>query len=354
MAYNFIGESPDPLPLPPGLVIDPKRFIGTNGPMPSKGPPLESRNESPKQLKVRYMKTKPDGRLKAETLLIDDLPEFVTVRYMILQIREMLRISPRHPVELRYWGEPLELTGTGADGEEQIERTLAYYSIKEHSELNVVIKPLLPLAQARQHRQCEPNVNRLRVVSHKLASPIPIEGIVPELRIRDLKAAIVEWLKKNPIYLVRGPPRPGIMCATAIDLMKVGDQYFERKNLKPADLVNAVEVPAATNVEVKAGDHFIKDSAGGAAKGKGPAGMRRVSDGLVGTLQEPDFWEMKLDEETMPMIQFDGFNLPDDSLVSSHGFVNHELVFLHFRLPWEPDDPKPVAKEGGGKGKKKK
>jgi len=327
MAYNFIGQSPDPLPLPPGLVLDSKRFIGTNGPMPSKGPPLDSRNQSPKQLKVRYMKTRPDGRLKAESLIIEDLPENVTVRYMLWQIREMLQISPRHPVELRYWGEPLELLGTGVEGEEVHDRRLAYYSIKEHSELTVVVKPLLPQAQARQHPQCETNVQRLRVMSHKLGAAIPIEGIVPELRVRDLKAAIVEWLKKNPIYLVRGPPKPGIMCTT----------------------------PDGTTVEVKAGDHFVKDSGGGAAaKGKGPPGMRRVSDGLVGAMQEPDIWEMKLDElEQKPALQFNGFTLPDDTLVSQHNFVNHEILYLQFTLPWEPDDPKPIAKEGGG-GKKKK
>lgn len=326
MAYNFIGESPDPLPMPPGLRLDPRRFIGHNGPMPSKGPPLEQRTDSPKALKVKYNRVDAEGRLKPEILMIEDLPEHVTVRHMHWQMHEMLRLSPRHPLQLRYWGEPLELLGTGVDGEEHFDRPLSYYSIKEHSELTVVVKPLLPLAQARNHPMCDPNLARLRVVSHKLGAPIPIEGIVPELRVRDLKLAIVEWLKKNPIFLVRGPPRPGIMCTTA----------------------------DGTQVEVKAGEHFVKDASGGAAaKGKGPPGLRRVSDGLVGALQEPDVWEMKLDEaEQKPSIQFNGLPLPDDSLVNSHGLVNHEIIYLNFALPWEENDPKPAAKEGGGKKKK--
>ena len=101
MAYNFIGESPDPLPgvkggdtlLLDGLKLESKRFIGANGPLPSKGPPLVARKESPKQLKVRYMSTKADGRLKPETLIMDELPDNVTVRYMMWQMHEHLRLS---------------------------------------------------------------------------------------------------------------------------------------------------------------------------------------------------------------------------------------------------------------------
>lgn len=290
--------------------------------MPSKGPPLESRNVSPTCLKVRYMATRADGRLKPEQLTIEELPENVTVRYMVWLIREMLKISPRHPVELRYWGEPLEFTGeTGED------RRLSYYSIKEHSELSVVVKPALSPTMARNHPMCEPNATRLRVASHKLGAAIPIEGLVPEMRVRDIKATIIEWLKKNPIFLVRGPPRPGIMCTK----------------------------PDGTTEEVRPGEHFVRDSGGGGGgKGKGaPANLRRVSDGLVGALQEADFWEMKLDEqEQKPSIHFNGFPLPDDSYVASHGLVNHEILYLNFWLPWEENDPKPVEKAGGGKKKK--
>lgn len=330
MAYNFIGESPDPLPMPPGLRLDARRFIGGNGPMPSKGPPLAERKLSPKQLKVRYMATRPDGRLKPETLQIDDLPENVSVRYMMWQMYEMLKISPRHPVELRYWGEPLELFGTGAAGEEHLDRPLSYYSVKDHSELTVVVKPLLPTSQARQNPLCDYNLTRLRVASHKLGAPIPVDlttGMsLAEMKVRHLKEALVEYLKKNPIYLVRGPPRPGIMCTTA----------------------------DGTTVEVKAGDHFVKDTGGAAGgKGKGPPGLRRLSDGLTGALQEADVWEVKLDDvEQMPSIQFGGFPLSDESLITEHQFVNHEIIYLNFKLPWEENDPKPVPKAAGGKKKK--
>ena len=93
--YNFIGESPDPLPVPPGLRLESKRFIGGNGPMPSKGPPLEQRNNSPKQVTVRYMATRPDGRVKPDTRIIDELPPNVTVRYMMWQMLEMLELRSR-------------------------------------------------------------------------------------------------------------------------------------------------------------------------------------------------------------------------------------------------------------------
>ena len=336
MAYNFIGESPDPLPMPPGLRLEPKRFIGGNGPMPSKGPPLDQRHVSPKQLKVRYMATRPDGRLKPETLLIEDLPDNVSERYMMWQMYEMLNISPRHPLELRFWGEPLELFGTGVDGEEHLDRPLSYYSIKEHSEVTVVVKPLLPLHQARKNPLCDYNLTRLRVASHKLGASIPVDlttGNLADMKVRSIKDALVDYLKKNPIYLVRGPPRPGIL-------------------LTKAD---------GETAEVRAGDHFVKDTGGAAAggKGKGPPGLRRVPDPrdpltgmpspLSGALQEADVWEMKLGEEELPSIQFNGFPLSDDSLITSHQFVNNEIIYLNFKLPWEENDPKPVPGAKGGK-----
>ena len=208
--YSFIGESPDPLPLPPGMTTKPQRFVGPGGVVPSKGPPLAQRIVSPTQLKIRYMKTDPEGRLKPESLLIEELPEGVTVRYMIMQVREMLALSPRHPIELRYFGEPLQLINDYNDalGELPTDRELSFYSIKDHSEITVVVKPLLTPAQARVHPQVDPNCNRLRIVSHKLAAPIPIEGIIPsEMKIRDLMFSLTEWLKKNPTISSEGPRR---------------------------------------------------------------------------------------------------------------------------------------------------
>ena len=41
------------------------------------------------------------------------------------------------------------------------------------------------------------------------------------------------------------------------------------------------------------------------------------------------------------------------SLITEHGLVNNELIYLNFRLPWEENDP-PIAPKGAGGGKKKK
>ena len=57
--------------------------------------------------------------------------------------------------------------------------------------------------------------------------------------------------------------------------------------------------------------------------------------------------------EQKPSIQFNGFVMPDDSLLNSHGLYNHEIIYLSFWLPWEENDPKPAPGAGGG-GKKKK
>ena len=83
--------------------------------------------------------------------------------------------------------------------------------------------------------------------------------------------------------------------------------------------------------------------------------LGNVADRVLFEDDKVRIWEMKLEpEEQKPCLLHNGFTLPDDSLVSSHGLVHNELLYLNFVAPWEPDEP--AAKAGGDKGggKKKK
>ena len=328
MAYTFIGASPNPLPLPSGLALDSRRFAGTSA------IPPEQKPRSPTKLRVKYTITDKEGRIKTEVTLLDPLPQDCTVRDLQSMMHEHLNLSPRHPIELRYWGQPLEAFGTGVKGQEQMDRPLAYYAIKDHSELTVVIKPMMGMGQARALARPDGQVSRLRIMSHKLGAPIPLEELTPELTVGDLKRKIKEYLARAPIFLVRGPtppvPNPPPVPLTLMEPLADG----------------------TAAVDAKVGDHFVQDT-GGAAKGKGGGALKRVSDGQVGTLVETDIWKFQIEPEQKPTLQYAGFVLDDESLVTSHGFMNNEIINLNFVAPWEPDEPIPPP-GGGGKGKKKK
>ena len=329
MAYTFIGASPNPLPLPHGLELDSRRFAG------SSSIPREQRPNAPSKLKVKCRYTDPEGRIKTETTIISPLPEGCTVRDLQSLMHEHMKISPRHPIELRYWGKALEmLGGMGDKGQEDMERPLAYYAIKDHSEVTVVVKPILSLVQAHALARSDGVVTRLRIVSHKLGTPIPLEELTPDLKIGDLKVKIKEYLGRAPIFLVRGPTPPVT-------------------NPPPSPLVLAEPLAdGTTQVDAKVGDHLVMDTGGGGAKGKGGGALKRLSDGTVGTMAETDIWKFAIEPEQKPTLQYEGFVLDDESLISSHGWLNNEIVILNFVAPWEPDEPIPPP--GGGKGKKKK
>ena len=324
--YSFIGATPNPLPIPGGLQLESKRFTGTEKPYGG------ARPQTPTKLKCKYNVTDSEGRLKTETTIIDPLPEHCTVRDLQSLMHEHLTLSPRHPIDLRYWGQPLEEKGTGKDGEELLDRPLTYYAIKDHSEITVVVKPIMQIAKARTLARPDGVVARLRVVSHKLGAPIPLEGLTPELKLGDLKLRIKEYLARAPIFLVKGPTPPV-------------------PNPPPVPLTLAEPLPdGTTTVDAKVGDHFVTDAGGAAAKGKGGGNLKRISDGKVGTLVETDLWKFQIEPEQKPTLQYGGFVLDDESLVTSYLFLNNEILWLNFQAPWEPDEPNlPPPKEKGGK-----
>ena len=87
---------------------------------------------------------------------------------------------------------------------------------------------------------------------------------------------------------------------------------------------------------------------------RGGKELRRVSDGLVGTVNDADLWEVRLEPEQQ-VLHFRGFALPEESTLGSHELTNNDKLYLFFKAPWEPDEWE-GPKAGGGKekgGKKK-
>lgn len=337
MAYTFIGKSPDPLPIPGGMQFDPRRFIGSTGPPASQRPPV------PTQIKLRYMYSTKDGRIKPNVRKVELPPEAQTVRDLHSAIYEFLNLSPRHPIELRYWGEKLD---ANAD--------ISTYSIKQDAELSVVVKPLMSLAQA-QALSNGGVVTRLRVFSHKLGAAIPLEGLTAETKVADLLELLKARLAQNPIFLVKGQAPPGTNNPPPVQFISMMEESV---------WVDGQEKEPGADLGAKIGDMFIKDAGGGGGGKKGAGGaLRRVAgpthadqaqDGWLGSVGEPDLWEFKLEPEQKPALQYGGLTLNPDALVSSYEFIENEIVHISFMAPWEPDDP--VGKPGGGaeKGGKKK
>ena len=299
--YQFIGLSPNPLPLPDGLDLE----------VPFAPP------STPRKLSVRYTVTKPNGRVVRTSSVIEELPPHCTVRDVELIMHEMLGVSPRRSLELQYWGKTLDP-----------DLMLKEYGIKDHSELTVVVKPQLPDCKVREGAHFEPAFTRLRVASHKLAAPIALDEIGPETTVLQLKTKLKERLIKEPIFLARNPTQ------------------FTLSN-------GETVLPSNTF------DHYVVNTAPGGGGGKGGKGgggkeLRRVSDGLVGTVNDADLWEVRPEPEQQ-VLHFRGFALPEESTLGSHELTNNDKLYLFFKAPWEPDEWE-GPKAGGGKekgGKKK-
>jgi len=272
---------------------------------------------TPRKVNVRCSTVKlspyPGGRIIPLVTTIENLPKHCTVRDLQLLMYDYFNVPIRQPIELRYWGKPLDL-----------DKMLKHYAIKEHSEITVVIKPKLP-----DGVPCgTPVLERIRLTSHNLQGPIAIDGINNDMTVLDVKGLLQAQLKAQPIWLTVVP-------------------------------VDAATAEKTGMMMMQTGDHFVTDPAGGYMKGKGVAKVKRVRDGVCGVCNEADLALLVLQPEQMTLMH-DGVMLPDESPLGSCGLVNNERIYLDFKLPWpQPWVPDPDAappKGGGGdkKGGKKK
>jgi len=354
MALTFIGKGPDVLPIPPGLELDPRRYVGSSAPTRA-----EQRPAAPTRLKIRYTVTDKDGRIKFEYADIEPVPEDCTVKGLISYLHEsgplqLQHLSNRTPAQLKYHGQLLDF-----------EKRLDEYAIKNGAELQLVVKPKLADFAARAAG--DSNVTRVRIVSHKLGMPTVIDGLTAETSVLEIKQRLSEHFKANPSWLVRGPVPP----------VTAGPR-------PPVTL----QMTDGTNVELRVGDHLIRDGGAAAASGgkdkKGAGGMlRRVNGGptnfpyygeyLVEQAKaDPELWPITIDlgetEEVSPEgiktrkkndpwlnLFHAGLPLKDDEVVGNLKILNDEQLFLNFFAPFDVPDPDPSQLKGGkDKGGKKK
>jgi len=290
---------------------------GGSGYMPLELEGADAPPVTPRKVAVRCSRVKQtSGRIGPLVTTIEDLPKHCTVRQLQLLMYDHLDVSIRHPIELRYWGKTLEL-----------DKMLKAYAIKEHSEIQIVVKPKLPDGVYAG----SPTLERLRFTSHNLQAPIAIDGVSNDMTILDLKGLVQAHLKANPIWLCILPP-PGVTADLA---EKTGTMMM------------------------KTGDHFVIDPAGGYAKAKGVLKVKRVVDNAFGVVNEADMALLVLPPEQMTLMH-DGVKLNEEAALGSLGLVNNEQLYLEFKPPWPqpwlPDPDAPPPKGGGGdkKGGKKK
>ncbi|KAL1522583.1 hypothetical protein AB1Y20_017568 [Prymnesium parvum] len=272
---------------------------------------VEAPPGTPRKVNVRHTAVKATGHIVPLITTVENLPEHCTVRDLQLLMYDHLSVSIRQPIELRYWGKPLD-----------VDKMLKEYAIKEHSEITVVVKPRLP--EGVPYGSSE--LHRIRFASHNLQKPFAVEGVSNDMTVLDLKVMVQAHLKANPIYLA---------------------------------IVTAPEDERAGTVAIKVGDQFYSDSSAPGKGGKGVMKLRRVKDGSLGTVNEADVPLLVLQPEQMTLLH-DGVKLMDDAFLGSVGLVNNEQLYLDFKPPWPqswlPEDGSAPPKGGGAekKGAKKK
>ena len=356
MALIFIGKGPDVLPIPEGLELDPRRYVGS-------GPPTraEQKPPCPTRIRIRYTLTDKDGRVKFEYAEIEPIPEDCTVKGLISFIHEcgplqLQQLSIRSPVELKYHGQLLAF-----------EKPLSDYAIKNGAELQLVVRPRLADFVAKVAG--DPNVERVRITSHKLGMPTVIDGLTNQTTVLELKQKLSEYFKENPSWLVKGPDPPVVAGPRPAVTLPMTD---------------------GTNVELRVGDHLIRDGggagavAGGKDKKVGGGMLRRVNGGptnfpyygqyLVEEAKAlPELWQVKIDLESTttedpetkvktttrndPWLNlfYAGLPLKDEDALGKLGIVNNESLYLNFKAPFDVPEPDPntlKAKDKGGTKKK--
>jgi hypothetical protein len=260
---------------------------------------------TPRSVKVHFSRTDVDGRLE-QTAINVPLPQHATVAMLLELLQEELGLSPRQPLEMRLWGAVLDTS-----------RLFRDLSLKaDSSGLALIMKRPPPIPSAAL---CAVPLTRLRIRSTKLQLPITIDGITGETVVGELKRMFAERNQRNKIYIA--------------------------PEAKEAD-------ERTGGMALRKGDQLMLD--GGGDGKKGTMKVRRVRDGETGNVTEADVMELKISEEVM-VIFFEGEALADDKPLGKCGFINNDLAFCDFPLPWESAEDKGGGggdKKGGGKKKK--
>jgi len=278
---------------------------------------LSAPPESPTTLNIKYSSVDVEGRIRNNIYKVEDLIPNCSVKQLEDIVYDLLGLSTRQPIELRYWGKPLDK-----------ERLLKDYAIKDNpikdhagiAEITVVVRPKLPAGVPVPGAELP--LKRVRLASNKLQQPLAVEeGVTREMTVLELKQKVAATFQKQTVYL-------------AADKCEADERTGTMALLK--------------------GDQLLLEQANVGGK-KGVMRCNRPRDGCTGIVMETDVFELSLPVEEQQLF-FEGLRMDDGHSLGHFELVHNERLFLEFRWPWDRNDeaeggaaPK---KEAGGKKKK--
>jgi len=309
------------------------------------------------QLNVKYSSINVEGRLNTVTHHVEDLPENCSVRDLELRMYDLLGVSPRQPMELRYFGKSLdskkllkdyairdpfmpmdhrEKDGRGYDAESHL---LSYtQGLKAGvlgssggdgglAEITVIVKP--KLLKGRPVPGGDVPFKRVRLASNKLQQPLTLDGVSGETTVLELKQMVTALLKTKET------------------------RVFLAHAAAPAD--ERIDTETCKSIDLLMGDHIALEQESFGGK-KGTNKVKRMRDGVVGLMNETDATLLELTPEEQTLF-FEGLVMSDTTTLASYELVHNERLFVDFRWPWQGPEEEPAAagakKEAKG-GKKKK
>ena len=171
----------------------------------------EREDTSISQLNVKYSSINVEGRLTTMTHHVEGLPEDCSVRDLELRMYDLLGVSPRQPIELRYFGKSLDSTkllkdyairdpfvpmdhrekgGRGYDAESHLRSYTAGVKAgvlgssggdRGLAEITVIVKP--KLLKGSPVPGGDVPLTRVRLASNKLQQPLCLDGVSGETTV---------------------------------------------------------------------------------------------------------------------------------------------------------------------------
>ena len=232
------------------------------------------------QLNVKYSSINVEGRLNTVTHHVEDLPENCSVRDLELRMYDLLGVSPRQPMELRYFGKSLdskkllkdyairdpfmpmdhrEKDGRGYDAESHLRSYTQ--GLKAGvlgssggdgglAEITVIVKP--KLLKGRPVPGGDVPFKRVRLASNKLQQPLTLDGVSGETTVLELKQMVTALLKTKET------------------------RVFLAHAAAPAD--ERIDTETCKSIDLLMGDHLALEQESFGGK-KGTNKVKRMRDG---------------------------------------------------------------------------
>tara|TARA_B100000795_G_scaffold118494_1_gene88146 strand:- start:2657 stop:3829 length:1173 start_codon:yes stop_codon:yes gene_type:complete len=328
------------------------------------------------QLNVKYSSINVEGRLNTVTHHVDELPENCSVRDLELRMYDLLGVSPRQPMELRYFGKSLDSKkllkdyairdpfmpmghrdkdGVGYDAEshlrsytEGLKAGVLGLSGGDGAlaEITVVVKPKLLKGQPVPGGDVP--FKRVRLASNKLQQPLSLEGVSGETTVLELKQMVTALLKtkETRVFLahaaVPADERIDTETCKSIDLFMGDHLALEQESFGGKKGTNKVkrmrdgERAAPCRCEPPHPRHACATGPRAPCRLKNASEPLRlcVTAGVVGLMNETDATLLELTPEDQTMF-FEGLVMSDATTLASY-----ELVRATSFSP--PSDPTPV------------